>query len=53
MSLARQYDNPCDSPARAVSAPPLHAELDAAVLDAYGFSTDDDLLLTQLRSGGA
>lgn len=30
-----------------MAARTLHAELDAAVLGAYGFSTDDDLL-TQL-----
>lgn len=45
MSLARQYDTlrqPGKSRLRT-----LHAELDAAVLGTYGFSTDDDLL-TQL-----
>lgn len=42
MSLARQYDTlrqPGKSRLRT-----LHADLDAAVLSAYGFSLDDDLL---------
>lgn len=42
MSLARQYDTlrqPGKSRLRT-----LHADLDAAVLSAYGFSTDEDLL---------
>ena len=42
MSLARQYDTlrqPGKSRLRT-----LHADLDAAVLSDYGFSTDDDLL---------